>query len=259
MAKDDAELIENYISTRDPDLREEIVLRYVPLVHFVLSRLGLSRSMGMDYEDAASQGLMGLIEALDRYDPTHGTQFSTYATLRIRGQVLDYLRSLDWLSRGARRRAKTVQNAFDELWGRFGRSPTDDELGNFLGLDQNTLQKAMIDANQAIVSFDTLVSADGNGEISLVETLADENQLDPSDDFDERDLKNYLISAMKSLPEREQLVLSLYYYEELTLKEIGSVLNVSESRACQLHGRAILGLRGALHHFTEAVVGISET
>ncbi len=256
MLKEDVELVERYCANRDPVLREEIVLRYVPLVHYVLSRLGISRSMGMDYEDAASQGMIGLIEAVDRYDASREAQFSTYATYRIRGRVLDHLRSLDWLSRGARRRARSVQDAIDVLWRRMGRLPTDEELGDFLGLDPETLQKALVDASHVIVSLDTLVNTDGEEEIPLHEMLADETQLEPGDDFEQRDLKSYLVNVLASLPEREQMVLSLYYYDGLTLKEIGAVLNFSESRACQLHARAIMNLRAALHSFTNAEVEV---
>ncbi len=154
---EDAELIRNFLANREPALREELILRYVPLVYFVLSRLGLSRALGQDYEDAASQGLMGLIEAVDHYDPAYGTQFSTYATLRVRGRVLDHLRSLDWLSRSARRRTRIVQEATNELWNRLERSPSDEELADYLKIDLPTLQKALVDASHVIFSLDTMV------------------------------------------------------------------------------------------------------
>ena len=244
--RDDAELINRYIATQDPAFREEIILRYVPLVHFVVGRLGLSRSMGPDYEDAVSHGLVGLIEAVDRYDPVYGTQFSTYATLRIRGRVLDHLRALDWLSRSARHRARSVQNATNALWSNLGRAPSDNELARHLELDLSSLQQALVDSARVIISLDTVSDIEGDGENSLHEMLADERQADPSEVFDEQDLKVRLLTALKSMSEREQLVLALYYYEELTLKEIGAVLDVSESRVCQLHARSIMNLRASL-------------
>ncbi len=239
-------------------IREEIILRFVPLVYFVLGRLGLSRSLGADYEDATSQGLMGLIEAVDHYDPGFGTQFSTYATVRIRGRVLDHLRSLDWLSRAARRRTRTVQEATNILWNQLGRAPTDEELANHLHLELPALQQALVDASRVIFSLDTLVETDGEGDTSLHEMLADQRQLDPSDAFDEQDLKSRMMATIKMLPDREQLVLSLYYYEELTLKEIGAVLQVSESRVCQLHARAIMSLRATLSQGTAEPKDTSE-
>lgn len=246
----DAELITQYVSTHDPKLREELILRYVPLVHFVLGRLGLSQSMGADYEDAASQGLLGLIEAVDRYDPDHGAQLSTYATLRIRGNVLDHLRSLDWLSRGARRRARLVQDAITTLWQELLRSPTNEELAAYLDIDLPKVGQALIDSSRMIVSLDAVVDNNVRKNASLHEILPDESQADLSKRIEEDEMKSTLVETLLSLPERERLIMSLYYYDELTFKEIGAVLDVSESRICQLHGRAVMSLRAMLSHDT---------
>jgi RNA polymerase sigma factor for flagellar operon FliA len=246
--QNDADLLKDFVASRDPVLREKIVLNYLPLVHFVLGRLGMSQSMGEDYEDAASQGLIGLIEAIDRYDISYGTQFSTYATLRIRGRVLDHLRALDWLSRTARKRARSVQQATTHLWGKLHRSPTDDELRSHLGMDQAALRKALIDANHVIISMDSDLSSNGESETSLHDVLADESNNNPSEILEEQELKEHLIKAVQDLSERQQILLSLYYYEELTLKEIGAVLGVSESRVCQLHARAVMDLKSLLTH-----------
>jgi RNA polymerase sigma factor for flagellar operon FliA len=227
-------------------LREEMVLRYVSLVHFVLGRLGISQEMGADYEDLVNQGLLGLIEAVDRYNPTFGTQFSTYATVRIKGKVLDYLRSIDWLSRTARHRTREVKSAIANLTEKNKRPPTDEELATHMGLNVEKVQQALMDSSKVIVSLDAMMEIDEENEVTLYDTLADESQEDPSDVVDTIDQKQRLINAIKELPEREQQVLSLYYFEELTLKEIGKVLGVSESRACQLHARAVLSLQGLL-------------
>lgn len=242
----EAELLNQYAMTKAPALREEMVLRYVSLVHFVLGRLGISQSIGSDYEDLVNQGLIGLIEAVDRYDAKFNTQFSTYATFRIRGKVLDYLRSLDWLSRTARHRARDVQQAINTLTDLNQRPPTDNELSEFMKMDLNKVQQALLDSSRVIVSLDAVVDYDDENDTSLYETIADENQSDPSDSVGEKDLITRLSGLIKILPEREQTVLSLYYYEELTLKEIGTVLGVSESRACQLHARAVMTLQSLL-------------
>jgi len=244
--RDDTELIAQYCATRDPGLREEVILRYVPLVHYVLGRLGISQAMGADYEDAASQGLLGLIQAVDKFNPSYGTQFSTYATLRIRGKVIDHLRSQDWLSRGARKRARLVQDGISHFWEIHGRTPSDEELAAHLQLELPKLQRALLDSSRGFVSLDMVVSAQGDEQASLHELLPDENTPEPQDSYEEQELRENLAQAIRSLPEREQLVLSLYYYEELTFKEIGSVLEISESRVCQLHGRAVLNLRAYL-------------
>lgn len=244
--KDDAELIQYFLKTRDPHTREEIILRYIPLVHFVLGRLGISQALGADYEDAASQGILGLIEAVDRYDASHGTQFSTYAILRIRGKVIDQLRSHDWLSRGARQRARQLQGAIDRFWEQYHRPPSDEELAELLQWDIEGLRQAFIDSNHILLSLDTVVTAEGDETISLHEILADREQENPDVLVETEELKETLIQIIQSLPEREQLVLSLYYYEHLTFKEIGLVLDVSESRVCQLHTKAVLSLRSKL-------------
>ncbi len=248
--RDDTELITQYVATHDPGLREEIILRYVPLVHYVLGRLGLSQSLGQDYEDAASQGLLGLIEAVDRFDPNYKTQFSTYATLRIRGNVIDYLRLHDWLSRSARQKTRLVQDAISVLWEELERSPSDEELAAYLKIDVEKLRQILVDSSHVFVSLDTTVSTEGDDIVSLHELVVDENQLEPSAIFEEEEMKSILIEAIQSLPEREQLVLSLYYYENLTFKEIGAVIDVSESRVCQLHARTVMTLRGILDNKT---------
>ena len=241
--REDHELISQFLATHNPGLREEIILRYVPLVHFVLGRLGLSQGMGQDYEDAASQGLLGLIEAVDRYDPSYKTQFSTYATLRIRGNIIDALRTHDWLSRGARQRAKKLQEAVMALWEKLSRAPNDDEIASFMNIDSVKLRQSLMDSSHVIVSLDALVAGESNENVSLYELLPDEKQAEPSDLYEEEEQKERLIECIKALPEREQLVLSFYYYEELTLKEIGVVLDITESRVSQIHSKAILKLR----------------
>jgi len=242
----DIELLNEFLATRSLKLREELVLRHVSLIHFVLGRLGVSTEIGMDYEDLVHQGLLGLIDAVDRYNPDFGTQFSTYATVRIRGKVLDYLRSMDWLSRTARHRSKSIQKAIQTITSQTNVPPNEKEISEFLGIDLDKVHQGLLDSNKVIVSLDALVNADDENETTLYDTLADDNQLDPADIASENDLKSHLISSIEKLTERDQLVLSLYYFEELTLKEIGKVLEVSESRACQIHAQAILNLQALL-------------
>jgi RNA polymerase sigma factor for flagellar operon FliA len=244
--RDDTELIHRWLNTHEPALREELILRYVPLVHFVLGRLGLSQGMGADYEDAASQGLLGLIEAADRFDPSFGAQFSTYATLRIRGKVIDHLRSLDWLSRGARQRARQVQDAISAFWEQYQRAPSDEELSEQLHMELPRLRQSLVDSSRMILSLDATVPGQGEEEACLHELLPDESQPEPAKALEDSELKDRLVAGLRALPERDRLILSLYYYDELTFKEIGAVLEVSESRVCQLHGRAVLSLKAHL-------------
>jgi RNA polymerase sigma factor for flagellar operon FliA len=242
----DVEILNQFLATRSPAQREELVLRHVSLIHYVLGRLGISSDIGMDYEDLVHQGLLGLIDAVDRYNPEYGTQFSTYATVRIRGKVLDYLRSMDWLSRTARHRSKSIQKAIQSLTSQTNLPPNEQEISDFLGLDLDKVHQGLLDSNKVIVSLDALINLDDENENSLYDTLADESQVDPAEITTENDLKSRMVNCLKKLPERDQLVLSLYYYEELTLKEIGKVLEVSESRACQIHAQAIMNLQALL-------------
>jgi RNA polymerase sigma factor FliA len=241
-------LLEQFVASRSPELREKIVLQSVPLVHYLLARLGITQQIGPDYEDLVHQGLLGLIDAVDRFDPKFGTRFSTYASLRIRGKILDYLRLSDWMPRSARQRVRAIQKAISSLWLEFGREPTDEEIGNHLGLGKDQVEKGLYDSNLVIVSLDATVEIDQEGEGSLHERLVDEKQSDPSDMYEDVDLKKQLIEGIRKLSEREQLILSLYYYDELTFKEIGKVLNITESRVCQLHARAVMNLKAVVKH-----------
>jgi RNA polymerase sigma factor for flagellar operon FliA len=222
----------------------------VPLVHYVLGRLGIYQSLGPDYEDAASQGLLGLIEAVDRYDPTYGTQFSTYATLRIRGKAIDHLRSRDWLSRGARKRVRQVQDGISSLCVQLRRMPSEEELAESLNLELPKVQQALVDSSRMLVSLDADIPSTNDEDTSLHDVLTDPAQVEPSKALEEEELKSYLATALRDLPKREQLILSLYYYDELTFKEIGEVLDISESRVCQLHSRIMVSLKAMLAEHT---------
>jgi len=246
-ASENRHLLEEYLRTRDPALRETLILRHVSLVHYTLGRMGIFADIGADYEDLVSQGLLGLIDAVDRYSPQHGAQFSTYAVLRIRGKILDYLRSQDWLSRVGRQRARLVQKAISDLWGKLQRMPSEEELADYLNLSVSQVQQALVDSSRLILSLDSPLENESESEVqSLHEILSDENQLSPTEKVDEEELRACLIEALQHLPPREQQILALYYYEGLTLKEIGAVLGISESRVCQIHARAIFSLRAAL-------------
>lgn len=237
---------QEFQATRCPALREQLILESVPLVHFLLNRMGINAGFGSDYEDLVHQGLLGLIDAVDKFDPAVGARFTTYASMRIRGKVLDYMRSSDWLTRGARQRVRNIQNTITSLWSKFEREPSEDEIATAMGIDTAEVQQGLIDASRSLVSLDTFYEEDDDNEGSLLERLADETQVDPSEQFADDEIKTRLAGAIMQLERREQLVLSLYYHENLTFKEIGRVMEISESRVCQLHTRAILSLKAVL-------------
>ncbi|MCX6064882.1 MAG: FliA/WhiG family RNA polymerase sigma factor [Chloroflexi bacterium] len=242
------DILDEFIANRSPEMREKLVLQSVPLVHYLLARMGITQELGTDYEDMAHQGLIGLIEAVDHYDPKFNTRFSTYASLRIRGKILDYMRSSDWMPRAARKRTRMIQKSITTLWAQNFHEPTEDEIASHLGFKLEDVQQGLADSNRILVSLDMMVEVNEDGDGSLHERLRDDKQLDPSSIMEEGNLIEEMGSAIKNLSEREQLVLSLYYTDELTFKEIGKVLSITESRVCQLHARAIISLKAMMEN-----------
>lgn len=240
------DILDEFLVTRSAELREKLVLRSVPLVHFLLGRMGITQEAGSDYEDLAHQGLLGLIEAIDRFDPKFGARFSTYASLRIRGKILDYLRTVDWMPRAARKRSRLIQKTISTLWSENLREPSETEIAARLGIKVEEIQEGLADSNRILVSLDIMVDSDQDGDGSMHEYLRDENQADPSDVMEAGSLLEQMTDAIQSLAEREKLILSLYYNDQLTFKEIGKVLEITESRVCQLHARAIINLKAIM-------------
>ena len=236
-----------YAAERDPGIREQLILQYAPLVKYVVGRLAIMLPRILDSDDVLSIGTMGLIEAVDRYDPSTGVKFQTYAISRIRGAILDELRSLDWIPRSARQRSAEIAKTFARLESVLGRSPTDEEVAKELGLDMHQYQQASLSAAAVIISLETPVAGpDGQGDdlgAPLVETIESTATPSPSQALEEGELLDGLAGAIASLSERDRTLLSLYYEQELTMKEISAVLEVSESRVCQLHSRALHRLR----------------
>jgi RNA polymerase sigma factor for flagellar operon FliA len=205
--------------------------------------MGILQEAGTDYEDLAHQGLMGLIEAVDHFNPDFSAQFSTYASLRIRGKILDYLRTSDWMPRDARKRSRMIQKSITTLWSEKLREPTEAELAAHLGTTVEEVQQGLADSNRVLLSLDTMMDSSKHEDGSLHEYLRDDNQENPIEALVEENLVEEMADAIQKLPERDKLLLSLYYNDGLTFKEIGKVLDVTESRVCQLHARIILNLK----------------
>lgn len=243
------ELWRRYKREGDKSARERLVLAYSPLVKFVAGRTGSKLPSHVDDADLISYGMLGLIEAMERYDVDRETRFETFAMQRIRGAIIDELRSLDWVPRSVRARAREIEEANSKLEHELGRPPTDDELADRMGITEKELQDSLIQiSNSSILALEELwMVPDSSGDkVSLLDTLRDENAPDPQAELDTSDLKEMLADAIETLPEREKLVVALYYFENLTLREIGDVLGVTESRVSQLHSKAVLRLRSHL-------------
>ncbi|HEY4383942.1 MAG TPA: FliA/WhiG family RNA polymerase sigma factor [Ktedonobacteraceae bacterium] len=240
-----------FSATRRQDLRDWLVIEYTPLVRFVVGRLGLPPTSLLDAEDFVSYGMIGLLNAIDRFDPTRGVRFEVFATPRIRGAVIDQLRVLNWLPRSSVSRLRLIENTLSSLLHRLGRPATDEEVAAEMGVTAERYRQMLFEVSTTILSLDAPLSAimlddDYN---SLGTLLEDRETPTPADLVERKELARALADAINNLPEREQLLLSLYYTEELTMKEISKIMGVSESRICQLHIQAILRLRGTLQEF----------
>ena len=237
-----------YVAQRTFELRNEIITLYTPLVRFVVGRLGIPPTGLLDAEDLVSYGMIGLISAIDRFDPTRGVRFEAFASVRIRGAVIDQLRSLNWLPRSAISRVRQVESALAVLEQRLGRPGKEDEVAEEIGVSTERYRQMLLEMNATVLSLDApLGSLLQDDEVtSLSELLEDQSSPGPVEQTEHQELTDTLGIAIDNLPEREKLLLTLYYQEELTMKEISKVLSVSESRVCQLHIQAIMRLRSAL-------------
>ena len=230
-----------------PGSREVAIQQYAPLVKYVVGRLAIGLPAILDYEDILSYGTIGLIEALDRFDSSKGVKFETYAISRIRGAIIDALRSLDRLPRSVRQKAKRLEAVTLELTAANGREPTDAEVAQMMGLTTEQYNQTLVDTSWVTVSLDGLLDRDDqNDGASSTELPADPDQEDFTERMEKRQMLDALTGAIKTLPEREWLIVSLYYKDEMTMKEIAQILEISESRVCQLHGRALSRLRARL-------------
>ena len=237
-----------YRRTKDKQLRDRLILTYAPLVKYVAGRLGSGLPAHVDDDDLVSYGLLGLIGAIERFDPDRDVKFETYALGRIKGAIIDELRSLDWVPRSVRARAREIERAIAELESKLGRAPTDEEISAKLGVTEEDFAEALMEISRtSIAALDELwtVSAGGD-QVALIDTIEDPTGPSPTTALDVTELREAMADAIARLPEREKLVVTLYYYEELTLREIGEVLGVTESRVSQLHTKAILRLKARL-------------
>jgi RNA polymerase sigma factor for flagellar operon FliA len=225
--------------------RDELILRYAPLVQYVAGRLGVGLPSHVERADLVSYGIFGLIDAVERFDPDRGCRFETYAIARIKGNILDELRSLDWVPRSVRAKARSIDRALARLEAKLHRSPSDAELADALGMNDGQLRQALSQVSlMSLVTFDAAigVAASDDQPLTVGDTLADGDD-DPLAAVELAELRRSLADAIERLSERERVVVSLYYHDGLTLAEIGEVLGVTESRACQIHAKAVSRLR----------------
>ena len=231
--------------TRTGNEREQEVLRHLPLVHTVVDRVAAHLPSTVDRDDLFHAGVIGLIDALGRFDPSRDNAFSTYAVMRIRGQIIDELRARDWVSRGARERSREYHQAVSELMSRHGRMPNDGELSAQLGVTEEELPALEREAQLASqISLDAPVGDDAPIAVSIARP--DDEAANPARHLERADRQRLVLEVLKTLGEQDRLVIKLYYFENLLMKEIAAVIGVTESRVCQIHSRVIAMLRTRL-------------
>jgi RNA polymerase sigma factor for flagellar operon FliA len=243
-----AQLWRDFKATGDKDLRERLILHYAPLVKYVAGRVAVGLPASIEPADLASYGIFGLIDAIEKFDPERVNRFETYAITRIRGAIVDELRAIDWIPRSVRQKARDVERAYADLEAKLRRTPSEAEVSAHMGISVGDLQTIFGQVSYAnVLALDELLNPrDKPDRLSLVDTLEDTRAEDPVRAFETEEVKYLLGEAINKLPEREKIVVMLYYYEGLTLAQIGRVLGVTESRICQMHTKAVIQLRAKM-------------
>jgi RNA polymerase sigma factor for flagellar operon FliA len=238
-----------YKTDSDSQARDELILNYSPLVKYVAGRLASSLPQTVDTADLISYGIFGLIDAIEKFDLDRAIKFETYAIARIKGAIIDELRAMDWVPRSVRSRAREIEAAYVALENQLRRVPSDQEVADHMGVTLKEFQDILAKLSYtSVVSFEELwVGGERDDSQNAIGSIKDDTAEDPVAIFETAEIKDILAGAIDRLPEREKTVIALYYYEGLTLKEIGSVLGVTESRVSQLHTKAVLRLRARLH------------
>ena len=247
--KSEAELWRLYRKKQDPDIRDYFIKQYAPLVKYVAGKVAIGMPHNVEFDDLVGFGVFGLLDAIDKFDPAKHVKFKTYAVTRIRGSIFDELRSIDWVPRSVRQKAREVEEAVRSLEARLGRSATDEEIADAMGINLEDFQTLILKiSSTSVLSLNDVWYASGeeDDQISIVESIESPTGLNPDTIVEREEVKRVIIEAINELPDKEKKVLILYYYEDLTLKEIGHVLGVTESRISQLHTKAIMRLRARL-------------
>ncbi len=249
MGMDLNSLWETYKKTGDIKLRNRLVVYYSPLVKYIAGRIYSKLPRWVDVKDLISSGTLGLIDAVEKFNLSKKVKFETYASSRIKGAIIDFLRSLDWVPRHLRTVAKDIDKVTNDLKVQLGRDPTDEEIADEMGISVDKLYDTLSQlSHSSILALDELIPTDVSkgGMVELTGAVEDEKAIEPASFFEEEEEKQFVSSAIEALPEREKSVVTLYYYQGLTLKEIGEILGVSESRVSQLHAKALLRLKNRL-------------
>ena len=254
--KTEEELWQWYRKTKDPAIREAFIKQYAPLVKYVAGKVAMGMPHNVEFDDLVGFGVFGLIDAIDKYDPEKHVKFKTYAVTRIRGAIFDELRQIDWVPRSVRQKTREIEAAISALEAQLGRTASDQEIAKAMGMDEaeylKTIQK--ISGTSILSLNDVWFSGDENDKVSIGDSIESPSSLNPDVIVEKDEMRRIITEFINELPDKEQKILVLYYYEECTLKEIGQVLEVTESRVSQLHTKAIVHLRSKLTNFRKGIV-----
>lgn len=247
------ELWKKYKQTGDPAIKEQLILEYADLIKYVAGRLSIYFGSNVEYDDLVGYGVFGLIDAIEKFDIEKKVKFETYASLRIRGAIIDSIRDLDWAPRSLRKKGKELERAYFEVENRLGHSASDQEVADHMGITTDELNKLLQEVNMSqMISLEDYL--DQNHEAGLDGLTMERDATRPEQRMEVVELRETLADAIEKLPEKERMVVTLYYYEELTLKEISHIMKVSESRISQLHTKAIMRMRSRLERLKSAIL-----
>ena len=253
--KEELDLWKEYKRSKNPDIRETLIKQYAPLVKYVAGKVAVGMPQNVEFDDLVGYGVFGLFDAIEKFDPDKHVKFKTYAVTRIRGSIFDELRTLDWVPRSVRQKGREIEEAIRKLESSFGRAATDQEIAKELGMSDRDFEKTMMKVSgTSILSLnDVWYTGDDNDKVSIADSIESPQNLNPDTIVEKEEIKRVIIQAIQELPDKEKKVLVLYYYEDLTLKEIGKVLEVTESRVSQLHTKAIFRLKTKLTNVRKGI------
>lgn len=254
--KTEEELWLEFKKTRSPELRDAFIRKYMPLVKYVAGKVATGMPGSVEFDDLVGFGQFGLLDAINKYDPEKNVKFKTYAVTRIRGSMIDELRVLDWVPRSVRQKAREIEDAIVEVESRLGRPATDSEIAASMGISEEEFQQTVMRVSgTSVLSLDDVwYSGDDSDHVSIGDSIESPSSFNPDVIVEREEIRRVIIESIKELPKKEKMVLVLYYHEDLTFKEIGQVLNVSESRISQLHTKANMRLRAKLTNIRKGIM-----
>lgn len=253
--QDELKLWQEYKKTKNPEIRDRMARQYAPLVKYVAGKIAMGMPQNVEFDDLVGYGVFGLFDAIEKFDPDKHTKFKTYAVTRIRGAIFDELRAIDWVPRSVRQKSREIEDTINTLEAGLGRAASDSEIAKEMGMTEKEFEKVMLRVSgTSILSLnDVWYTGDENESVSIIDSIESSDSFKPDTIVEREEVKRVIIQCIQELPEKEKTVLVLYYYEDLTLKEIGKVLEVTESRVSQLHTKAIMRLRAKLTNIKKGI------